>query len=68
VTNQQVLFLFGNPDKGEPWGQGGGAWTYNKMKIKDKAGKSYKSVTFYIQNGAVVDVKLPAAGGAKPKN
>ena len=68
VNSQQVLYLFGNPDEGKPWGQGGGAWTYKNMKIIDGAGKSHASVTFYIQNGSVVDVKLPAAGGAGPVN
>ena len=67
-TNGQVIQTFGQPDAHEPWGQGGGAWTYKKMKITDAAGKSHRSITFYMQNGMVVDVKLPAVGGAKPKN
>ena len=62
------MYLFGQPDDAKPWGQGGGAWTYNKMKIKDAAGKSHRSIIFYMQNGMVVDVKLPAAGGAEPVN
>ena len=58
---QNVLGVFGNPDQGKPWGQGGGAWTYKKMKITDAQGSPHKSVTFFIQNGQVVDIKLPAA-------
>ena len=61
VNSQQVLYIFGNPDEGKPWGQGGGAWTYKKMKITDAEGKPHKSVTFFIQNGQVVDIKLPTA-------
>ena len=67
-NQQQLMYLFGQPDDAKPWGQGGGAWTYKKMKITDAAGKPHRSITFYMQNGMVVDVKLPAAGGAKPKN
>ena len=58
---QNVLGVFGNPDQGKPWGQGGGAWTYKKMKITDAQGSPHKSVTFFIQNGQVVDIKLPMA-------
>ena len=58
---KNVVAIFGNPDKGAPWGQGGGAWTYKKMKITDAEGKLHKSVTFYIQNGQVMDIKLPTA-------
>ena len=58
-----VIAIFGNPDKGAPWGQGGGAWTYQKMKITDAQGNPHNSVTFFIQNGQVVDIKLPSAGG-----
>ncbi len=58
---QNVRGVFGNPDQGKPWGQGGGAWTYKKMKITDTQGSRHKSVTFFIQNGQVVDIKLPMA-------
>jgi len=58
---KNVLGVFGDPDKGTPWGQNGGAWTYEKMKIIDVEGKPYKSVTFFIQNGQVMDIKLPSA-------
>lgn len=58
---QNVIGVFGNPDQGKPWGQGGGAWTYKKMKITDAQGSPHKSVTFFIQNGQVVDIKLPSA-------
>ena len=58
---KNVVAIFGNPDKGAPWGQNGGAWTYKKMKITDAEGKPHKSVTFFIQNGQVVDIKLPTA-------
>ena len=59
VRSQQVLSLFGNPDEGKPWGQGGGAWTYRKLKITDAQGNPHSSVTFYMQKGQVVDIKLP---------
>ena len=67
-THQQVIQFFGKPDDAKPWRQGGGAWTYNNMKIKDVAGKSHASVTFYMKNGVVVDVKLPTAVGGVPVN
>jgi len=63
---QNVLGVFGNPDQGKPWGQGGGAWTYKKMKITDAQGSPHKSVTFFIQNGQVVDIKLPTAVAQPP--
>ncbi len=63
---RNVLGVFGNPDKGEPWGQGGGAWTYQKMNITDVEGKPHKSVTFFIQNGQVMDIKLPTAATQPP--
>ena len=56
---KNVIGVFGNPDKGAPWGQGGGAWTYQKMKITDAQGNPHSSVTFYMQKGQVVDIKLP---------
>ena len=67
-TDQQVIQTFGQPDNAKTWGQGGGAWTYNKMKITDAAGKTHRSIIFYVQNGVVVDVKLPVAGGAGSVN
>ena len=67
-TNRQVIQTFGQPDNAKTWGQGGGAWTYNKMKITDAAGKSHRSIVFYVQNGVVVDVKLPVAGGVGSVN
>ena len=56
---KNVIGVFGNPDKGVPWGQGGGAWTYQKMKITDAQGNLHSSVTFYMQKGQVVNIKLP---------
>jgi len=59
-STRNVLGVFGNPpDQAKPWGQGGGAWTYNNLNIIDAQGKSHKSVTFFVQNGAVTDIKLP---------
>ena len=40
------------------FGDGGGAWTYNNLNITDAQGNPHKSVTFFIRNGAVVDIKL----------
>ena len=57
---RNVLSVFGNPpDQAKPWGQGGGAWTYYNLDIVDGQGKLHKSVTFFVLNGAVVEVKLP---------
>ena len=56
-----VLGVFGNPpNQAKPWGQGGGAWTYNNLNITDAEGNSHQAITFFIQDGRVVDVKLPA--------
>ena len=57
---RSVIGVFGQPDpsKAKPFGNGGGAWTYNNLNITDAQGNPHKSVTFFIQNGAVVDVKL----------
>ena len=58
---ENVLNVFGNPpDQSKPWGQGGGAWTYNNLNITDAKGNPHKSVTFFVQNGAVVGVGLPS--------
>ena len=57
---RSVIGVFGQPDpsKAKPFGNGGGAWTYNNLNITDAQGNPHKSVTFFIQNGAVVDIKL----------
>ena len=57
---RSVIGVFGQPDpsQAKPFGDGGGAWTYNNLNITDAQGNPHKSVTFFIQNGAVVDVKL----------
>ena len=57
---RSVIGVFGQPDpsQAKPFGNGGGAWTYNNLNITDAQGNPHKSVTFFIQNGAVVDVKL----------
>ena len=60
-STENVLNVFGNPpDQAKPWGQGGGAWTYNNLNITDAKGNPHKSVTFFVQNGAVVGVGLPS--------
>ena len=57
---RSVIGVFGQPDpsQAKPFGNGGGAWTYNNLNITDAQGNPHKSVTFFIQNGAVVDIKL----------
>lgn len=57
---RSVIGVFGQPDpsQAKPFGNGGGAWTYNNLNITDAQGNPHKSVTFFIQNGTVVDVKL----------
>ena len=58
---RSVIGVFGQPDpsQAKPFGNGGGAWIYNNLNITDAQGNPHKSVTFFIQNGAVVDIKLP---------
>ena len=61
-STEKVLSDFGNPpDQVKPWGQGGEAWTYSRgHAIQDAKRNWHKSVTFFVQNGAVVGVGLPS--------